>query len=126
MSQRRVEAQRKVAEFRAALADLSTRLPAGSEKLEPVLDQALQAIARDFELGPESKIPKQIDRSFYTYRRGAQEFAGYVVAELDRTMEGDLSLRDQQILYDFRTKIQGELARRYPHFDLEAEALRHG
>jgi hypothetical protein len=59
------------------------------------------------------------------YAVGTQEFAGHAAMRIDKMMEGDLTLRDQEILYELRKQLAGEVQRRYPNFDLDAEAKRH-
>jgi hypothetical protein len=56
---------------------------------------------------------------------GTREFAGFIVSRLDLVMERGISLRDQEILYEFRALVVAEIARRFPEFDLEAEARTH-
>ena len=56
---------------------------------------------------------------------GTCEFAGHVVMRIDTMMAQDLSLKDQEILYELRKQISGEISRRFPGFDLEEEAQRH-
>lgn len=117
--------RQQIQQFAEALAELSGRVWAGKEEDQVVLKKALGILARDFQVGPSESLDKTIDRSFYSYRVGAQEFAGFTVSELDKLMEGDLPLRDQEILYEFRQVIQRAVTRRFPGFDLEAEAARH-
>jgi len=117
--------RQQLEKFAAALADAGGRAWAGKEEDQETMKKALAILARDFSVGPGSDLDRLIDRSYHSYRVGAQEFAGFTVAELDKLMEGDLPLRDQEILYEFRQVIQREVQRRYPGFDLEAQARRH-